>query len=259
MIHCRAQAVRLGERGHGALERLRVVLFCVQRQRRAVRRKRLELACIDVDRDDLGAHGVRDLHAVPTNAAGPDHDRKRTRRDAGALHRLVGGGKRIGNHRDIRQLESRLGETLLVDRAQTARRHHDVRGETALDVVAGHLLPAANGAEAALAQIALATGQHCGNDHRASDPGLGTGAGGAHAPAHLMAERERQRMVGAHAVVVVAKVRMAHAAACDFNRHLAGRERLRIEGFARHRRLGGRHQPAVRFLCHASISSRFGA
>ena len=43
--------------------------------------------------------------------------------DAGAAHRLVGRGQRIGHDVHLGQSQPGLGQALLVDRAQPARRH----------------------------------------------------------------------------------------------------------------------------------------
>ena len=65
----------------------------------------------------------------------------------------------------------------------------------------------------------------------------------------LVPERERQRMVGAHTVVVVAEVGVADAATGDRDDHLAGRglgrKRLPDQGSARRR-----HQVAMAFDPH---------
>ena len=62
------------------------------------------------------APAARHLHAVAAHAAGADHHGRR-RLDAGAAHRLVGRGQRIG-HDGHRPASARLGQALLVDRAQ---------------------------------------------------------------------------------------------------------------------------------------------
>ncbi len=145
-----------------------------------------------------------------------------------------------------------LREPRFVDRAQPAPGHDDVRREAALDVVARHLLLAADRREAALAQIALAARQHGGNDHGLAHPAFGAGAGRDHVAADLVAERERQRMVGAHAVVEVAEIGVADAAAGDGDHDLArpgfGRECRALE-----RRVRRGHQPAVGFDAHRSF------
>ena len=71
------------------------------------------------------------------------------------------------------------------------------------------------GGQAAPAQVAFAAGQHGRHDHRLAEPALGTGAGGDYMAADLVAQRQRQRRIGAHAVVVVAQVGVADAAAGD--------------------------------------------
>ena len=120
-----------------------------------------------------------------------------------------------------------LASRALVDLAEPAARHDDVRGEAAVDVVARHLLRAADRRKTALAEVAFAARQHGRDDHRLADPALGAGAGRDDAAADLVAERERQRMVGPHAVVVVAEVGVADAAAGDRDDDLAGTRRGR--------------------------------
>jgi hypothetical protein len=58
------------------------------------------------------------------------------------------------------------------------------------------------------------------------------------------AERERQRLVGAHAVVVVAEIGVADAAAGDLHDHLAGAGFGAKRGALELRARGG-HQPAA--------------
>ena len=94
-----AQAFLLRERADGGLDRLGVVRAGVERQRGAVLRDRRELGVVDVDRDDLRAERAGDLHAVAADAAGADDDREAARRHAGAAHRLVRRGQRVGDDR----------------------------------------------------------------------------------------------------------------------------------------------------------------
>jgi hypothetical protein len=137
--------------GHGGLERLRVELARVQRQRGAVGGDRGELGRVDVDRDDRRAERGGHLHAVAADAARADDDREAAARHAGAAHRLERRGERVRDDRHLREREPGRGEAPLVDVAKPARGHHDVRREAALDVVAGHLLRAADRREPALA------------------------------------------------------------------------------------------------------------
>src|SRR3990167_5093080 len=69
-----------------------------------------------------------------------------------------------------------VGKSLstLINFAQSATRHHDVRGKAALNVISRHLLRAADRLQAALAQVALATRQHSRYDHRLANPAFGT-------------------------------------------------------------------------------------
>jgi hypothetical protein len=81
------------------------------------------------------------------------------------------------------------------------------------DVIAGHLLPAADVRPAAPARLAFAARDDRRDDHRAPGPALGAGAGGDHAAGDLVPERERQRVIEADAVVEVAEIGVADAAA----------------------------------------------
>ena len=113
----------------------------VQRQRRAVRRDRRQLGVVDVDRDHLGAEGAAPPARSSRRRRRADDDRPGCPASTpGALHRLVRRGQRIGDDRDLGQRQAGLGQARFVDFAQAARRHHDVAGEAALDVVARHLL-----------------------------------------------------------------------------------------------------------------------
>ncbi|MCZ7565415.1 MAG: hypothetical protein M5U08_17860 [Burkholderiales bacterium] len=250
----RRQALFLREPGDGALERLAVELARVQRERGAGLSDRRELVGVDIDRDHGRAGCVRDLHAVPADPAHAHHRRQAAGRDAGAHYRLVRRCERVGDHRDVGEREAGFREARLVDLAQPAARHDDVGCESTVDVVAGHLLVAADVRAAALAGPALAAGNHRRDEDGLPDPALGAGAGRTHPPAHLVPERERQCMVGAHAVVIVAEISVADAAAGDFDHHLA-RLRRRLERLAHHRRPGRRHQPPVCRCGHRASSS----
>ena len=144
-----------------------------------------------------------------------------------------------------------LRETLLVDFAQAARGNHDVRREPALDVVARHLLRGADRGQAALARVALSARQHGRHDHRLADPRAGMLAGRDDASADLVAERERQRMVGPHPVVEIPEVRVAHTAPGNLDHDLAG-SGLGAEGRACQRCVDARHLPAIGMRRHGS-------
>ena len=169
-------------------------------------------------------------------------------------HRLIGRGHGVRHHRDIGKLHTGRSEAPLVHRAEPAGRRLDVGAEAALDVVAGHLLPAADGAPAAPAQVALAAGDDGGDDHRPALPFARALAGGDNAPADLVAEGQRQGMVRADTVIKVTEVRVADTAAGDLDHHLAGVRGERIEVRLRHRLSGGAHQPTVRGSRHSLLS-----
>ncbi len=215
------EAVRFRKSADRALERLAVHLAGVERQRRAVPADRRELLGVHVDGDDLGAERVRDLDTIAADAAGADHDRERARRHARARDRLVRRGEGVGDDRDFGQREAGARQPGRVDRAEAALRHDDMGGEPALDVIAGHLLAAADRGAAALARAALAAGNDRRNDDLPADPRGCAVAGRHHRAADLVPERERQRLVGAHAVVEVAEVGVADAAAGHRDEHLA--------------------------------------
>jgi hypothetical protein len=208
-----------------------------------------ELAVVDVDRDPGGAESAGDLHAVAADAAGADHHREAARRHARAAHRLIRRGERVGHDRDLGQFQPGAFEPPRKDFAQAASRHHDVRGEAALDVVAGHFLRAADGGEAAAAQVAFAAGQHRRDNHGLAQPALGALARTDDAAADFVTERQRQRLVGAHAVVQVPEVGVAHSATRDGDDHLpclgGG-----LEALAHHGCVGCGHQPAVCIDAH---------
>ena len=106
------------------------------------------------------------------------------------------------------------------------------------------------------ASVAFAAGQNGGNDHGAAEPGLRAGARGDDAAGDFVAERQRQRMVGAHAVVEIAEIGVADAASGDCDDDLA-RAGLRGERFSAERRVHRRHHPAVSLnsLCHGAFSA----
>ena len=182
-------------------------------------------------------------------------------RDTGLHHRLVGRGHRVGDHREVGQVDTDGSQTVLIDDTQPARWHDDVGGEAALNVVARHLLVRADRRLAALAGVALAARDHCGNDDRAVGEPECIGAGIDDVAADLMPERQRQFVLGAHAVVIVAKIGVADATAGDFDQHFVGGERADVE-FHRHKRLAraGHHPPnwlgAHRFALHNGRSTR---
>ena len=55
----------------------------------------------------LAPNALRDLHAIAADAAGADDDGEAARRDAGAAHRLVGRGQRVGDDRHVGEREAR--------------------------------------------------------------------------------------------------------------------------------------------------------
>ena len=114
------------------------------------------------------------------------------------------------------------GQAVLIDDAQSARRHDDVRGEAALNIVARHLLVRADRRLAALAGVAVAARDHRRNDHRAVGVPERIRAGVDDVAADLVPERQRQFVLGAHAVVIIAEIGVADAAAGDFDQDFIG-------------------------------------
>ncbi len=249
------QAVALGEGLDRAFERATVHVASVQHQRGAAMRDSGELLRVDIDGNDSGAEGLGDLHGIAADAAGADDDGERPGPDARAPHRLIGRGQRIGDDGNIGETETGGLEPRLVHRTQTARRHDDVAGEAALDVVARHLLMTADGAAAAPAEIALAAGQHRRHDDALAAPGFGASARRDHPAAHLMTEREGQRVVEADAVIVVAEIGVADTAPRHLDGGLARGKRPRIEARAHQRRVDPCHHPAVAVGLHGSLPS----
>ena len=68
-----------------------------------------------------------------------------------------------------------------------------------------------------LAVLALAAGDHRGDDHVSADPALGAPSSGHHAPADLVAQGEGKGVAGRHAVVEETQIGVADAAAGDFD------------------------------------------
>ena len=238
----------------GCLDRLGVLRAAVDRQRRAVARHGGELVVVDVDGNDLGAERVGDLDAVAAYAARANDDGDASELDSRASDRLVGGGKRVGDDRNIGERESCAGQTRFVHLAQATAGDHDVRGEAALDVVARHFLLAADCAEPALAKVALATRQHGGHDCGLAFPALGTRTCVDHTAADFVSQRQRQGVVGPNAVVEITEVGVTDAATGDVDDDFAG-ARLRAKRRALQRRIYRGHQPAIRFEAHRCTSS----
>ena len=123
--------------------------------------------------------------------------------------------------------------------------------ESALDVVARHFLAAADGRSAALAQVALPAGYDGGDDHRLAAPALGAAAGRDYAAADLVAQREGQGVIGAHAVVEITQIGVADTAAHDLDHDFTCWWREGIECRFDHGDIGRRHHPAMCFCAHA--------
>ena len=209
-----------------------------------------ELLVADVDRDHRAAKRGCDLRAVAADAADAVDDHEVAFRDAGLHDGLIGSGDRVGDHRDIGEIDAGGLQAVLVDNAQTARRDDDVGGEAAVNVVARHFLVRADGRLAAQAGVAAAARDDGGDDHRAVGVPKHVRAGFDDVTADFVAEAERQLVLGAHAVVVVAEVGVADAAAGDFDQHFVGARRADVEFHRDHRFARGGHHPTNGFDAH---------
>ncbi len=243
--------LRLAEVGDAGFQRLLIVLAGVQREGRRSTPHDLQLLGVDVDGDNGRASCLGDLRRKAAYAPDADDDGEGSGTHARAKHRLIRRCDRIGDHRDVRKAEAGFFEAALIDNAQPARRDHDMRGEAAMDIVSRHLLAAADVRQAALAQIAVPARQHRRNDDGFSKPVFRALARGGDASRDFVPERERQRMVRAHAVEKKAEVGVANAASRNRDHHFASasprHERLVFQG-----RPNRGHNPAAGFnsLCH---------
>ena len=92
-----------------------------------------------------------------------------------------------------------------------------MRREAALNVVARHFLVRADRALAAAASIAVAARDDRRNNNRVISIVESICAGIDNMTADLVPERKRQCMLGAYTIIILAKVRVADAAASDFD------------------------------------------
>ena len=132
-------------------------------------------------------------------------------------------------------------QAVLVDFTESERRNDNMGGKAAMDVIAGHLLVRADGRLAAPACVAMTARDHRRHDDRPVDPPHSVRPGIDDMAADLMPERQRQLMLGAHAIVVVAKIGVADAAACDFDEDFVRPGSRRLEF---HRRSAARLCPS---------------
>ncbi len=133
-----------------------------------MRREPRETRIVDIDGDDGGADGRRNLDAEAADTAGADPHGEVTFAKSASHHGLVRRGHGISNHRQCRQVEtgpidSRVGQ--VGHGTQAARRHAHVRTEPAVHVAAGKDLLRTDLAAAGQTGRALAAGQHGGHDH----------------------------------------------------------------------------------------------
>ena len=194
----------------------------IQRERDARPGNGGELVLVHIDRDHDASEGCCDLDGIAADAADPVDDDKIALLDAGLHDRLIGRGHRIGDHRKISQFDSDSCQAVFIDDTKSARRHGDMGGEAAMNIVARHLLVRADRRLAAEASIASAARDHRRNNDRPVGVPKSIRAGVDDMAADLMPERQRQLMLGAHTVIVVAKVGMADPAAGDFDHDFIG-------------------------------------
>jgi hypothetical protein len=238
-------------RGRGELldalaQLFRVELVRAQRQRSAVLAGEGEPLGVDVDRDDLGPERRRDLHAEPAYAAGADEHREVAVLHVRAQDRLIRSRDRVGDHREHPQLEAvrvarPRGEVGHL--AEAVRGDAHVRGETAVHVVAGEHLLAADRAAPRPAGAADAARDHGRDDDAEAAPVLGPLAGRDDRAADLVAERQRQGVARRHALVAEAQVGVADAATGDLDEDLI-RARLLVARLFDHRLSDGSHRPS---------------
>ena len=104
--------------------------------------------------------------------------------------------------------------------AKPLRGYIDVGGETTVNVVAGHLLCAADIAQTTITEIALSAGYDCGDHHRLSHGYPRPFRGGHHVTADLVSQGQGQRLFGAYAVIQKSQVGVADAAASHLHGYL---------------------------------------
>ena len=216
--------MRLREGADAVAKALEIEGAGVEREGGAVRAYQLQARRIDVDRHDTSAERRGDLDAEAADSAGADEDRQVARREAAAHDRLVGRRHRVGDDRERSEVEPVRIDLRVAEvghRTEPARRHYDVRGEAALDVVAGEDLVRADRAVTVQAGGALAARDDRRHDDVAPQPLCGAIAGRDHGAADLVAEGQRVRVPGWHPVVVEAEVGVTDAAAGDAHEDLA--------------------------------------
>ena len=227
-----------------------VICLGIQSERGALPGNGGKLFLVHINRDNDAAQRGRDLGGIAADAANAVDDDEVSFRDTGLHDRLVGRGHRIGDHGKIGQFNSGRRQAVLIDDTQSARRHDDMRGEAAMNIVARHLLVRADRRLAAQAGIALAARDDRRNNNRPVGVPKSIRAGVDDMATDLMPERERQFMLGAHAIVIIAKIGMADPAAGDFDQDFIGARGTDFE-FHRDKRLAcARHHPTNWFGAH---------
>src|SRR6185369_9553694 len=210
-----AQVALFGESLDRRLDVARAHRLGVERQRGTLFTDGGELLVADIYGNYDAAHRSRDLRAIAADATNAVDDDQIALADTRLHNRLIGRGNSVSDHRQIGEIDAGRLQAMLVDDAQPARRHDDVGGEAAVNIVARHLLMRADGGLAAQAGVAAAAGDNRRHNHRAVGVPEFVGAGLDDMAADLVAEAERQLVLGAHAVVVVAEVGVADAATSD--------------------------------------------
>ena len=191
----------------------------LQRRLRAVFHREVEPVALDVEREHVRAHGRRDLRGEAADAADADHRRDVAGQEAAAAHGLERGRDRVGDHAELPRLEA-FGQA--VERNQRRAAHELVRGKSAVDVVARHLLLGTGVAAASFAEGAPSTRQHRGDEHQLTHCGSGS-VDGCDAADHLVPEHQRSRLSGGHLAAREAEIGVAEAAADHLDQRVAGR------------------------------------
>src|SRR5512139_2186370 len=139
---------------------------------------------------------------------------------------------------------------MLIDHTKPARRHGNMSGEAAMNIVARHLLVWADCRLAAEAGIASTAWDYRRNNNRTVGVPDFIFAGLDDVATDLMTERQRQFMLGTHTIVVVAKISVADPASGDFDHDFIRTWGTNIE-FRRDKRLArGCHHPTNRLGTH---------
>ncbi len=203
----------------------------------------------DVDRDHVSAERVGDLHAEAADATGADEHREVARVEP-AARRIAWYGVETAS---AITASCASVDAVRIDRTVAEVGHRDtVRARGRATCVANPPWTSLPGKtcdgqtrpcparQAGHSPHGITAGTTtCRPTHsRAGAPGLDHGA------AHLVAQRQRERMARRHAVVEEAEIRVAHATARDADQHLA-RSGIDVASFEHHRLARAMDGPGV--------------